>query len=386
MRFPKPISVVDLPKPLTSRAILERGPIGRTLWSSGLLPSRPGVENVRALDFTVPSGGPSLHPLADTDLAPPHHFVHWKSIDSRKFVTCTAFDVAITRSARGVFAPGLGLIEEFNVSGNDVPAELLIQDLRQNGAGWELADQDLERVSGFSIPFCHYGQSAFAHFVMDGLLQVYLFERELQDGTAKIVDWPFAFQHLSAALEACGVPSRARRELQKPAALLQKAGLSSALAAQGVFFPGAFSLPFFEWLRAKFAPENTKGASRLYVRRPSLYTRRILNAEELEALVESHGFEVFEPEQHSFADQVRAFASAEVVIGAFGSGLTLSPLLRGQRLMIELLPSMVTDACFVRQATVHLLNYLPILHPSNAEADFVADLPRIDAILRNALA
>jgi capsular polysaccharide biosynthesis protein len=220
---------------------------------------------------------------------------------------------------------------------------------------------------------------------MDGLLQIYLFERELQDGTAKIVDWPFAFQHLSAALEACGVPLNARRVLRKPAALLQKAGLSSALAAQGVFFPGSFSLPFFEWLRAKFVPETTSGASRLYVRRPNLYTRQILNAEDLEALVESHGFEVFEPEQHSFAEQVRAFANAEVVLGAFGSGLTLSPLLGGQRLMIELLPSTVTDACFVRQATVHRLNYLPIVHPANAEADFVADLSRIDTILGNAL-
>ncbi len=326
-----------------------------------------------------------LHPMADTALASPEHFVHWQSIESRRFLTCTALNVAITRSARAIFAPGVGLIEEFNVSGGDVPVNLLGQDLQQRDLGWKLEDQDVEWVSGFSIPFCHYGQTAFAHFVMDGLLQVYLFERELQDGTAKIVDWPFAFQHLSAALEACGIPPHARQELQKPAALLQKAGLSSALAAQGVFFPGSFSLPFFEWLRAKFVPEGTRGASLLYVRRPDLYTRRILNAKDLEDLVASHGFKIFEPEQHSFAEQVRAFAGAEVVLGAFGSGLTLSPLLGGRRLMVELLPSTVTDACFVRQATVHRLNYLPILHSANAEADFVADLPRIDAILGNAL-
>ena len=386
MIFPEPLSLADLPTSQGTRARLKKGRMGRAIWTSGLIPPRVGADHVRQIDIEVPSEEPLLHPLADTALAPPSHFVHWKAIESRRFVACTASDVVITRSARAIFAPGLGLIEDFNVGGAAVPPDLLKQDLKPHGLGWRIEERDVERVPGFSIPFCHYGQTAFAHFVMDGLLQVYLFERELQDGTAKIVDWPFAFHHLSMALEACGVPPSARRELKKPAALLQSAGLSSALAAQGVFFPGSYSRPFFEWLRAKFVPETEKGASRLFIRRPNQYRRRVLNSDELETLVTSHGFKVFEPEQHSFADQVRAFAGAEVVLGAFGSGLTLSPLLGGRRLMVELLPSTVTDACFVRQATVHRLNYLPILHLANAEADFAADLPRIDAILSKALA
>jgi capsular polysaccharide biosynthesis protein len=327
-----------------------------------------------------------LNPKAGTALAPAGHFVHWQSIESRRFLTCTAFDVAITRSARAVCAPGLGPIEEFNVGGGGGPSDLLKQDLAPHGSGWRIDNEDVERIAGFSIPFCHYGQTAFGHFVLDGLLQVYLFERQIHDGTAKLVDWPFAFKHLSVSLEACGVPSHARRELRKPAALLQKAGLSSALAAQGVFFPGSYSEPFFNWLRAKFVPPNAKSGNRLYVRRLNRYTRRILNAEDLEALVKSYDFEVFEPEQHSFAEQVRAFAGADVALGTFGSGLTFSPLLGGRRLIIELLPSTVTVAWFVRQATVHRLDYLPIVHSANAEADFVADLPRIDAILVKVLA
>jgi hypothetical protein len=75
-------------------------------------------------------------------------------------------------------------------------------------------------------------------------------------------------------------------------------------------------------LRRRFAPlwAGDADASRrkLYVRRVSTM-RHLTNAEEVEALAVEAGYEIVEPEQMSFFEQVRLFAGASHIMGPTGA-------------------------------------------------------------------
>lgn len=82
---------------------------------------------------------------------------------------------------------------------------------------------------------------------------------------------------------------------------------------------------------------------RIYVSRRNLPTRRILNEEECEAHLARLGFETYTPETLAHRDQVELFASADVIVGSHGAGLTnalYSP--RGTR-VIDILTTTFID-------------------------------------------
>lgn len=81
---------------------------------------------------------------------------------------------------------------------------------------------------------------------------------------------------------------------------------------------------FFQQIARK--NPGTGGGRRLYVSRlgqgrRGVSTRLMLNEAEVAAAMASLGFEVIEPEQLSPAEQIAAFASAEIVVGPSGSGM-----------------------------------------------------------------
>jgi len=65
-----------------------------------------------------------------------------------------------------------------------------------------------------------------------------------------------------------------------------------------------------------------KGTSRLYISRADAEDRRVQNETELMDTLSQFGFERYVPGRHSFAEQVRRFASSEAILGPHGAGLT----------------------------------------------------------------
>jgi capsular polysaccharide biosynthesis protein len=63
------------------------------------------------------------------------------------------------------------------------------------------------------------------------------------------------------------------------------------------------------------------GVQRLYLARRHAKDRPLLNEAEVVALFERHGFVAIDPEQHSFDEQCRYAAGAEVVAGPYGANL-----------------------------------------------------------------
>jgi capsular polysaccharide biosynthesis protein len=352
--------------------------VSRLAWRLGRAPLRPALNVTQSWDHPIQDLSNVVAAQAERP-EDPGHALNSADCHAHRFIVARGRDIGMLRLSAGVFAPELGLIDQFNVGGAaNAPASQLIADI---GEDRTLAASAIERVPGLSIPFCHYGYQAFGHFILDGLLQVYLFRDVLASGEAKLAYWPLAQAWMEPLLERCGVPAGSRRVLRKPAAVFEQAGLSSALAGQGVYYPGAFSAPFFAWLReALVGPriENPSEWAKVYIRRNGgSGARAVRNQDALEAMLVERGFTIVDPTGMDIASQAQAIAKAEVLVSAWGSGQTLAPLLGGARRVIELTPDNVTDPWFLRQAAVHGLDYWPVLHEASAAGEIEADLPAI---------
>jgi hypothetical protein len=350
-------------------------------------PPTPRFRETRA--WPAESREVTLSPFATAKDAPRWHFLRYRIAEGRDFVQGEARNVLWSRHARAVAAPAAGacsggLIEEFNLGGGPgVPDSLFAMDYAADAEECRIVDAVVKRIGGLTVPFSHFGGDTFGHAVLDGLLQVWLWREALASGEARLGLWETP-AWLAPVLDRCGV--RRRAELPGDVVLLRRAGLSSALAAHGVYFPAAYSLAFFDWLRGVYGVEEPPpGPRRIYIRRSGDYARPVLNEPDLEALAVSHGFTPVTPETLSFEEQVRLFAGAETVLSPWGSGLTLAPLLHGARRVIELVPSSVTDVWFVRQAMLHGFDYAPTLQASEPDGSFEANLVRIDKVLRHSL-
>ncbi len=74
--------------------------------------------------------------------------------------------------------------------------------------------------------------------------------------------------------------------------------------------------------KKKFVPAPGSGKRRIYISRRKAISRRVLNESEIEPILKSNGFEIFILEDLPFAKQVEVCASANVLIGPHGAGLT----------------------------------------------------------------
>lgn len=353
------------------------------LWRLGLTRPRPAFETKRSFDaepYLLADAIDPRAPRADD----PGHVLNAVVHEGRRFVVGEGRDIGLLRDSRAVFAPGAGLINAFNVGGVAfMPAGLLDANAPRGPGGVRVVpDRAVERVAGLSIPLCHYGYKAFGHFVLDGLAQVWLFEDLLSSGQARLVHWPLERAWMGDLLDRCGAPAGVRRQLTKPAALLQRAGLSSALAGHGVYFPGVWSPAFFAWLRGKLVGAPAPASlGRVYVRRSPGDARAVLNQDALEAFLMARGFAIIDPARHDVGVQATMMAGAEVLVSPWGSGETLAPLLGGRRRVIELTPHTILDPWFLRQAKIHGLNYWPLIHPATPAGDIVADLDALAVAL-----
>ncbi len=87
------------------------------------------------------------------------------------------------------------------------------------------------------------------------------------------------------------------------------------------YFHHAHSVTGLNYLRAHLPATAQDGPRRLYLARRNAKDRPLLNEAEVVQLFERHGFVAIDPEAHSFAEQMRFAASAEVVAGPYGANM-----------------------------------------------------------------
>ena len=76
--------------------------------------------------------------------------------------------------------------------------------------------------------------------------------------------------------------------------------------------------------------------------------RAVFNADDVQDFLQAEGFSAIDPGLASFADQMRLFREAELVVGSLGSGLVGSLFGRPHQRLISLAPSGWADGYFIR--------------------------------------
>lgn len=157
-----------------------------------------------------------------------------------------------------------------------------------------------------------------------------------------VVDWASRLRQVADAPEVAGLPLLViestppqvlallellgfggRRRVVVPAGrfvAVRQAWMPSMTQSQ----PGFVDPGHLAWLRERVLPRIRRSGPRrrLYVARGDTRHRRILNEDELTAALSRHGFETVRPEALDLDEQLALFAEAELVVGAFGAGLT----------------------------------------------------------------
>ena len=137
-------------------------------------------------------------------------------------------------------------------------------------------------------------------------------------------------------------------------------------------------------------PASDPPKRRLFVSRASTTHRRILNEVEAQRRLMSDGFQIVRPETLSFIDQVRLFADAEIVIGAFGAGLTNAAFMKPGAALLEIAPPTSTiftahNAIFSTMSGLKQLRYGLVtgsdksFNPVNH--DFEVPIPWLDQLV-----
>jgi capsular polysaccharide biosynthesis protein len=127
---------------------------------------------------------------------------------------------------------------------------------------------------------------------------------------------------------------------------------------------------------------DTKGQSRrLYVSRADAQDRRVRNEDEVMAMLADYGFERIVPGEHTFAEQVRRFTDADIVLGPHGAGLT-NVIFSKETTLIELFGS-YRNACFFALASGMDHKYVSVTCRPKGH-DLIADVSAIEALVREA--
>lgn len=85
--------------------------------------------------------------------------------------------------------------------------------------------------------------------------------------------------------------------------------------------PDALRFLVHRTLNLEDDPTRRRGRGKLFVLRRKERGRRLLNIDAICSVVQSYGFTVLDPEDHSYIEQLRTFADAGLVVGTMGAAM-----------------------------------------------------------------
>jgi capsular polysaccharide biosynthesis protein len=212
----------------------------------------------------------------------------------------------------------------------------------------------LTEVPGSVAVLTTRGSDNYYHFLTDVLPRLELLRRAGVEPDAYVVNRSTRFQR--DLLDHLGLTADRCLGAEKYPHLRADVLVVPSLPDDDLRTP-PFIVP---WLRAQFLPNDARPPHRrLYVTRgDQRHTRRVENEAELLTALGPLGFDVIDPGALSPAEQVRAFAEAEYIVGPHGAGLTNLAFASPGAAVVELFADDYVNECFWALAsTVEGLRY-----------------------------
>jgi capsular polysaccharide biosynthesis protein len=281
-----------------------------------------------------------------------------------------------------LFARNVGLLKEQNY-GNDNDEHLIthLGTVSRLSAG-PSTKVDIQHVLSL-VAACSY---CFWHWMLDSLPKVILAEKVGYAGSYLIppsLMAPWARESLSIL----GIESKRVFE-----------HTSNIVEAEVLYIPTYFSgfhafknLPLLSQFR-KFVRDtigveaHQQRPRRLFVpRKPEAQARRIMNFDEVRALLERFEFETLYFEDLALKEQLQIACQAHAIVSPHGSGMTHSLFMQEGSLVIELFPFTRRETCPCYEALMPLAKhrYRPLESTEDAQSDIQVDLEKLEQVLRS---
>jgi capsular polysaccharide biosynthesis protein len=117
-----------------------------------------------------------------------------------------------------------------------------------------------------------------------------------------------------------------------------------------------------DFLRSEFLPTHRAGsAKRLYISRAKASGRKILNEEEIVALLSRRGFLCVTLEEMSLVDQIALFFEAEAIVAPHGAGLTNLVWCAPKTRVVEIFSPLYVNLCYWAIASLTQADYYYLL-------------------------
>lgn len=181
------------------------------------------------------------------------------------------------------------------------------------------------------------GHYNYYHHLMDYMCTLYLAEDAFRQGGRKLLTLEPTQRFQKEIFEYLGIAS---------GEIVPLPMFSVAKCADLTMFPRVFQKwgiarepGVFEWMRRRFVRDAVAAPDRhIYISRRQAKVRKLANELELVPLLEDLGFAIVLLEELGFAEQVRLFSEAKVIIGPHGAGLANMVFANPGATVIELTP------------------------------------------------
>lgn len=241
----------------------------------------------------------------------------------------------------------------------------------------------------------------YFHWMIDVLARLDLLRRSGLHIDKYIVTGPEVYPFQTETLGLLGVPARQLLRTYDGFHIRAKTLVVPSLEVYRLLPFTANPTPFwaYEFLRAemmkKIDASGPKAGTRLYISRASARHRKVVNESEVTRLLAARGFRSVTLEGMPIAEQVRLFASAEIVIAPHGAGLTNVIYCRPGTKVVDIYPTNYMYPCFWHLSNYAGLDYHYLIgqgkrltaaegigHVGYVHDDIAVDIPALTAMLR----
>lgn len=210
----------------------------------------------------------------------------------------------------------------------------------------------------------------------------------LTDGLTRLLHLP-AFPPDTGILVPAGLPDFAReslrllglwervREADETHLVLERHWFAGPLALSGCLNPLGT-----RWLRQAFgADQDGLGRNRkiFVVRRRT--TRELINLAEVEGILAADGWDLVDPGEWSFREQIEIFRQARVVAGVHGAGMSNLLWAPAGTRVIELMPDTFRNGCYEAISRVIGHRHEVLLCRADARGSFELGAPALQRVL-----
>jgi capsular polysaccharide biosynthesis protein len=248
------------------------------------------------------------------------------------------------------------------------------------------AEHTTSSVDEVIVPVCGAGSPNYGHYLFDGIGPAFMLTQLLPPGAVRIAGQrPKPWQ--KDILDALGL-SDGYIEIHGPVRFRKM--IATTTLALHVSFPTGFVRPVFDMMRFYFGA-SARPTRALFVSRRSFGHRLLTNREEIEAMAETMGLEVVEPERLTVEEQVRLFASAKLVVGEAGAALANVGFCTPGAVVLEIQTAAFGDGwirstCHFFGHRWHLFRAANVETPTGVELAFRIDLKEFRDALATVLA